>query len=199
MLTSEAPDSLWNPRQRLQYAIEQLDHLLPGQAPILNFVHHNTLHGVQHLPFEQALETTEQITGNRAYLSEDQFRQFFARGRILEEDLEASFAGRPSIRAEESVVEMGSRVIRRRDIYRIALLYGIETITRSGLVWQLDELKALDHFQQDVPPEPRHRLLEAVKRAVGQGESFQQNRLVRDLWNACLEIFGLDEEILNPE
>ena len=65
-----------DPRAALREAVDHLDHVLPGQAPILNFVHHNTLHGYQHLPFWDALDAAERLTGNRAYLPDDNFRAF---------------------------------------------------------------------------------------------------------------------------
>jgi uncharacterized protein YbcC (UPF0753/DUF2309 family) len=176
-------------RESIESALHHMDHVLPGQGPILDFVHHNTLHGYQHLPFEEALAASEALTGIRGYLPESLFREFYQQGRITEEDLSAAFAHDPKLRTEQPILTVKGRTITRKDICRIALLFDLQALTASQLQWRIEELGALDSVQPDVPEAVRKELFFAGK----SGPDFRQ------LWTSILNKLGLQEQSLHPE
>lgn len=75
--------------ERLHAAVEQARPLLPAQGPIGVFVHHNTLHAFEDLPFERAVIEAGGVFGAEPFAAEAEYRSAYARGRILERDLEA--------------------------------------------------------------------------------------------------------------
>lgn len=68
--------------------LEHLKHYLPSQAPLKDFIHHNTLHAFQDLPFRQALDKASQIFGYRVSLSLNEYRNLYKQGKILPAVLE---------------------------------------------------------------------------------------------------------------
>ena len=174
-------------REQISATLKHLDHVLPGQGPILDFVHHNTLHGFQHLPFDQALAEFEALTGLCCYLPEQQNRTFYRQGRINERDLAAAFASSPSLQAEHIVCIFKHRSISRQDIERIALLFDLQATSVSHLNWQIEELAALDVVQADVPE------------SVAQGLLAADSKAVRQLWESLLTKLGLEQAALHPE
>ncbi|HTJ54446.1 MAG TPA: DUF2309 domain-containing protein [Nitrosospira sp.] len=177
-------------REQLTEALNHLDHVLPGQAPILDFVHHNTLHGFQHLPFEEALAEFEALTGISGYLPEAQSRVFYRQGRINDDDISAALAHDKALEAEQALCKVKDRTITRGDLYRIALLFDLQPLTASQFNWQIEELNALDSVQADVPAEIRKRVL-----AV----SDTPENIVRKLWEGILEKLGMKHAALHPE
>lgn len=69
----------------LDHVIHELKHYLPAQAPLKDFVHHNTLHAFQHLKFEDALREAFYVFGYKVCLTLSEFRQMYADGRINNE------------------------------------------------------------------------------------------------------------------
>src|SRR5579885_2408908 len=81
--------------EKIRHLIDHAAHLLPAQGPITVFVHHDTLHAFEDLPFEEAVKKASRLFGCQPYLTEQRYRQALDRGRIrfselqevLEEDL----------------------------------------------------------------------------------------------------------------
>lgn len=182
-------------RQSVQAAVDRLDCVLPGQAPILNFVARNKLQNFQNMPFAEALAFTEKLTGIRGYPPEEEFRQFYQAHRINDADLMWAFSQNPELSADEVLLDLPGQSIRYADIYKIAMIYGIEAISPSQLNWQIDEFQALNRFQADVPKDKRLNFLNLAK-SMGHEIS---GEVIHDLWNACLTVLGLDHYRLHPE
>jgi hypothetical protein len=188
-------------RERVERIIADLDHILPGQAPILDFVHHNTLHGFQHLPFEQALSEVERLTGIRAYQSEEEFRRCYAAQRIDDEDIDAALNDAPDLEPDTVLLEIGDSKVHRRHIYRLAMIYGIEPTTPEQLRWSSEECGVFERIMDDIPPSARHRLLQAIKlQSQPSGARVPSpSAFVRALWNACAEKLGLSGPEAHPD
>lgn len=68
-----------------QHLIHTLKHYLPAQAPLKDFVHHNTLHAFQDKSFFDALNDASQMLGYKTSLSLKAFRRKYVNGEIPDE------------------------------------------------------------------------------------------------------------------
>ncbi|KAB7729050.1 DUF2309 family protein [Rudanella paleaurantiibacter] len=62
--------------------IHSLKHYLPAQAPLKDFVHHNTLHSFQDRPFFDAIRSASQVFGYKVALALDEYRAMYSSGQI---------------------------------------------------------------------------------------------------------------------
>jgi uncharacterized protein YbcC (UPF0753/DUF2309 family) len=179
-------------RTRIEACIRHLEHVLPSQASIRDFVHHNTLHGFQHLPFPEALAAASRLTGARAWLPEEASRGFFRAGRIDDSDLAAALeriARDAAIDLDAVLASAGGRTIRRREVLRVGLLYPLAPLPLAEFRWRVEELQALARCHDDVPAEACAAL------CAGAAES----DAVAALWAACLDVLGIDHAFVHPE
>lgn len=66
----------------LDHTIDHIAHWLPTQGPIKDFIHHNTLHAVQHMEFHDGVALAGKIFGARSYLPMSDYQNLYRQGRI---------------------------------------------------------------------------------------------------------------------
>jgi uncharacterized protein YbcC (UPF0753/DUF2309 family) len=84
-------------------ALARAHGILPDQGPIGVFIHHNTLHAFQHLPFHEGVQQGSALIGARPYLDVHEYRAAWANGRIEDQDAIAAIRRVLGDRADDGV------------------------------------------------------------------------------------------------
>jgi uncharacterized protein YbcC (UPF0753/DUF2309 family) len=182
---------------RLRQTIDHAAGLLPAQGPITVFIHHNTLHAFENLPFTEAVKKAARVFGCQPYLSEHQYRQEMGRGRIRFADLDSVV--RENLRAltDEKVLGGCTRLELRLAMLQYPLQFG----PTEELLWFVAETDALRRIRDDVSAAVRGRLVGETRRwvmrdlrrgseAVRHRSSAPTGRGVTAALAALLERFG---------
>jgi uncharacterized protein YbcC (UPF0753/DUF2309 family) len=167
--------------------IDELAHLLPAQGPISIFIHHNTLHAFEHLPFEEAVERAGKHLGCEPFLPESRYRDKLASGRILARDVEALLREQLGETGGHDVVGATTRF----DLWRALVLHGIPEASGPELSWLLEETPVLSRFRTDLPASARSAL-DVLSGEYGAGE---ERKAVHRLWSACLDAVRRSGEV----
>ena len=192
--------SKYNSQQRVVLkAIDAFSQILPAQAPIRDFVHHNTLHGFEQLKFDEALAANEKLTGASAFWSQHQFHKAYKAGRILDNDInqvlnrniDFNLQTKSIIAEPPAHLDNNPVTITLRNVLRLRLLYPLKPITRTQLNWKIKEEWVLEKFQSDLPKDVKEAILEKT------GKSEQAT--VADIWAACLQVLNIDACFQNKE
>jgi uncharacterized protein YbcC (UPF0753/DUF2309 family) len=136
--------------------------LLPAQGPITVFIHHNTLHAFEDLPFTEAVKKAAKVFGCQPYLGEDRYREELARGRIRFDDLQAVLRKDLGPRADDKILSLVTRQELRLAMLQYTLRYG----PTEELLWLVAETDALRRLRRDVSAAVRGRLIAETRRWV---------------------------------
>lgn len=94
-----------NENKSLDHLLHVLEHYLPSQAPLKDFIHHNTLHAFQALPFHQGLSAAQQTFGFHTYLSIEAYRDLYRKGAISKRSLERVLEQQTAISLSELLAQ----------------------------------------------------------------------------------------------
>ncbi|MGK0348460.1 MAG: hypothetical protein ACI855_004550, partial [Myxococcota bacterium] len=153
--------------------VDELAHLLPAQRPLEAFVHHNTLHHFEHLPFQEGVEAAADIFGAQPYMSEASFRDAWQNGRILVSDLDEAV----QTQVPNTEVRVGALTHSLRDVVRTWMRFLPEGDGGATLRWRLEETDELARWPADLPrgaferlssAGPAHTVQPALWRAISR-------------------------------
>ncbi len=157
----------------LEELVEHAAHLLPAQGPITAFVHHNTLHAFEDLPFDDAVVQGARTFGCHPYLPEAEYRKKLAEGQMSRDDLEWALLDDLGDRADDLLGFLGTRYH-----LRLAMLaHPLYTGPTAELRWVIAETDALRRFRPESPPETKGRLIQQTRHWI-----------MRDLRGAAPEV-----------
>ncbi len=107
MTHSSAPTSHSNGSDfDIDACINRIAAWLPTQAPIKDFVYHNTLESFQHLNFHEALSVAGKMFGALSYLPLGDYQKFYEEGRIRNHGLEWALAKTGLPLAEQQAIRL---------------------------------------------------------------------------------------------
>jgi uncharacterized protein YbcC (UPF0753/DUF2309 family) len=147
----DAPPDEWKSRggypddDFLKHAIEHASHLLPAQGPITVFIHHNTLHAFEDLPFLEGVKKGARVFGCQPFLTEERYREALGRGRIRFGELEAVAREGLGPRAAERIGPHTTRLELRLAMLQYPLRFG----PTDELLWFVAETDALRKFRPE--------------------------------------------------
>lgn len=77
-------------RLKIRAMIHVAAEPLPFFWPMRTFIHHNPLHGLEHLPFEQAAQQGADLFHGRAFLPRTTYQRYLADGRVDRQTMSAA-------------------------------------------------------------------------------------------------------------
>jgi len=110
-------------RMRLRGVILIASEIIAPYWPMRTFVHHNPLHGLEDLHFEEAVRRGRWLLGGRGYLTNELFRDYFRSGRILPRQIDAALGPL----AGDKIVTLGAREVGHIEVLRAHLVRGLES------------------------------------------------------------------------
>ena len=134
------PQDIETRRMELRGIVKLAGEVIAQYWPMRTFVHHNPLHSLEYLPFEETVRRGRQFMGGNGYLPSAMYRAYLEAGRIEPRHLDQAL--QPLTRDKQVVI--GSRSVTHGEVLRACLTEGL----CSPVVEPLDN--KLSHPSQDL-------------------------------------------------
>lgn len=122
-------------RMELRGTIQLASEVIAQYWPMRTFVHHNPLHSLEYLPFEETVRRGQQYLGGTGYLDGDTYRRYLRSGRIHVRHLDEVL--KPLALAQ--YLSLGPCRISHHEVLRACLTHGLSAAVREPLDALLDQ------------------------------------------------------------
>jgi uncharacterized protein YbcC (UPF0753/DUF2309 family) len=116
-------------RMALRSQVKLASEVVAPYWPMRTFIHHNPLHELESLPFDQAVRRGHDLLGGRGYLTNAQYRHYYRQGRIRLEHMDAALR----TRADARTVRISHREVTHLEVLRAHLLHGFNAPADENL------------------------------------------------------------------
>lgn len=176
-------------RMELRGVVQLAGEVIAQYWPMRTFVHHNPLHSLEYLPFEETVRRGKQFMGGNGYLPSQMYRDYLKTGRIQSPHLDDAL--KPLVHDARLVI--GSRTVTHGDVLRACLAEGICTPVVEPLDDQLPDLSndLIDRLAATLASVSTFSDLDGRIRSIAEGDQAALGRwLTLSHW--CDDTLGTD-------
>jgi len=178
-------------RARLGQIISRAQEVIAPCWPLKTFAYYNPLRDLEYLPFDQAVQHGQAVLGGKGYLTNEEFRQLYRKGRMTDAAITRALKQVLPGNLPGDVVGMGKRHISSLDVLRVHLLFGVDALPHRLWSWTLHHDQAFSRFRPDLPSESQQRILERTIRECESCRDNPERTYVDNLWRSVLTALDL--------
>lgn len=181
-------------REQVREAVAKASEPIPPFWPMQIMVSQNPMHGLEYLPFDQAVRKGQHLLGGRGYLPNEEYRAFYRTGRVTGDGLKRAMARVGAPKKRYRAIKVGDRKITAKDVWFLHVSFGFEALDPSLLAWELGGHGATQRFRQDLPEKSRRRIVARTLLECQQCRDNPEKAYLTNLWQVTLSVLGLSGE-----
>ncbi len=185
-------------RSSLRQVIEEASEPIAPFWPMRTMVAQNPIHGLEHLPFDQAVRKGKHLLGGNGYLANEEYQQFYRDGRISQESLRRAFQ-RVGPRQEKHPIQIGGRRITAPDVWQWHIMVGFEELPPSLLEWELGDNGLTKRFHQNLSEASRKRIIKQTVQECELCRDYPEEAYLTNVWKSTLAALELAESHSLPQ
>ena len=180
-------------RDKIRQVVQEASEPIAPFWPMRTMIAQNPIHGLEYLPFDQAVRIGKDLLGGDGYLPNETYRQLYQEGRMTLEGIKRALVRVGPRPNSQDSIKVGTRILSARDIWQWHLVFGFEALEPVLLHWELSGGGATQKFRSDLPSESKHRIIERTIAECEQCREYPEEAYLTNLWKATLSALALHD------